>query len=298
MRIRPLQRDDRDALLRIWNDSATYDRLGAALLEEKIWADQDLVPACCLVADTDGRTAGFAVGVVRESGTGYVKLLAVDRELQRQGIGRALLEALESSLAASGATAIRLLEAAPNYLVPGIDVRYEAAIRFAEACHYERTGVATNLRVDLDDALQRLRDAATAPGLEVRRAAPGDEESVRRFLAANWPGWTAEALSALGNTPSTLHIAVRDGSVVGFSASDANNKGTGWFGPMGVAPDVRQSGIGRVLLGRCLSDLHRQGHRHATIPWVDPVAFYERCAGAWPARSFLRFEKRVARQVT
>jgi predicted N-acetyltransferase YhbS len=60
---------------------------------------------------------------------------------------------------------------------------------------------------------------------------------------------------------------------------------------MGVALDARGSGIGCVLLHRCLDDLRVQGHDAAVIAWADNAPFYQRCAGAAPSRTFARFEK-------
>ena len=289
MDIRGLPRDDRDSILGLWNRAAPFDALDADLLEEKAWGDTDFDPDLALAAVDDGVIVGFVVGVQRSAlQRGYVKLLAVEPACQRQGIGRALLDRVESRLAQQGARSIRLLESAPNYLVPGIDTRYEAAIVFAAAAGYDHVGDAQNLSVDLAAA----RPARAVPdGVEVRRAAQDDGAALYAFLDRHWPSWKAEAAVALRNEPATLHLALRNERIVGFAASDANNRGTGWFGPMGVAPEERGSGIGCVLLHRCLDDLRAQGHDAAVIAWADNAPFYERCAGAVPTRTFARFEK-------
>lgn len=289
MEVRQLRRDDRDAALEIWNRAARYDRLTAALFDEKTWGDDDFDPDLARVAVTAGVIAGFGVGVLRrDTGRGYVKLLAVDPGRQRQGIGRALLDTLETGLAEKGAHRIRLLEAAPNYLTPGIDTRDGAALAFAAAAAYRRVGEALNLAVDLTAG----RTVGTVPaGVDVRRAAPADAAALHAFLDAHWPAWQAEAGTALRNAPPTLHLAWHAGRIVGFAAWDANNLGTGGFGPMGVAPAARRTGIGGILLHRCLDDIRAQGHDAAVIAWADNAPFYERCAGARRARTFVRFEK-------
>ena len=289
MELRGLQRGDRDAVLDLWNRAVQFDALAAAVFEEKTCGDPDFDPDLAVVAVDDGDVAGFAVGVVRgEAGRGYVKLLAVDPERQREGIGTALLEVIERRLARNGARTIRLLESAPNYLVPGIDTRYEASLAFSAAMGYRQVGEAQNLSVDLS---QRIAPRAVPDGVEVRRAVPEDEMALTAFLGLHWPAWKAEAGVASRNDPSTLHLALRDGHVVGFAAWDANNRGTGWFGPMGVAPEARGAGLGCVLLQRCLDDMRGQGHDAAVIAWVDNAPFYARCAGAVPSRTFHRFEK-------
>lgn len=288
MQLRRLLAEDRDAVMRTWNRGASHDHLTQALLDEKIWGDDDFDPRLALAATEDGELIGFVVGVLRRTRVGYVKLLAVERRHWRAGIGSALLEAVEERLASRGTTSIRLLESAPNYLTPGIDCRYREAIAFARACGYEKTGEARNLAVDLASALP---EPVVASDAGIRRAMASDGPALCDFLDEHWPTWNAEAGIALSNTPPTLHLALRNGRVTGFAAWDANNRGTGWFGPMGVAPGERRSGIGCVLLHRCLDDMRRQGHDAAVIAWVDNAPFYVRCAGAVPARTFVRLEK-------
>jgi len=240
--IRGLHRDDRDSILDLWNRATPFDALSAELLEEKAWGDPDFDPELALVAVDDGEVVGFVVGVLRGAlQRGYVKLLAVEPGHQRQGIGRALLARVETRLAEQGARSIRLLESAPNYLVPGIDTRYEAALAFAAAAGYGHVGNAQNLSVDLAGTPPAR---AVPDGVEVRRATQDDATALYAFLDRHWPSWQAEATVALRNELATLHLALRDERIVGFSASDANNLGTGWFGPMGIAPDERRSGIG------------------------------------------------------
>ena len=289
MEIRPLQRDDGDAVLELWNCAASHDLLTIGLLEEKTWDDDDFDPDLAIIAMEGGDILGFAVGVLRrETRRGYVKLLAVEPARQREGIGRALVETLETGLARKGARTIRLLESAPNYLAPGVDTRDAAALAFAAASGYRQVGEARNLSVDL---APRSATRAVPDGVAVRRATRDDSAPLDAFLDAHWPSWAAEVGIALNNQPPTLHIALRDGRAVGFAAWDANNRGTGWFCPMGVAPDEQGAGLGCVLLQRCLDDMRGQGHDAAVIAWADNAAFYERCAGAVLARTFFRFEK-------
>jgi GNAT superfamily N-acetyltransferase len=128
-------------------------------------------------------------------------------------------------------------------------------------------------------------------GILFRRAGGGDYAGLMDLLRSNWPSWIPEVGAALENSPASLYVAVRGDDVLAFAAFDANNRGAGWFGPMGTAPAARRRGIGHVLLFRCLADMAAQGHRYATIPWVDPVDFYRQCAGAAVSRIFHRYEK-------
>lgn len=297
MNIRPLQASDREQLLSIWNGSAEFDFQTPALLDEKIWADHDFDADLVFAAEAGGAVVGFATGVVRELAekrTGYVKMLAVDKPWQGRGIGGDLLKVLEAALRGKGISAIRLLESAPNYLTPGIDLRYARALRFAVKHGFEQIGETVNLVVDLDDAMQ---PAASQPAADertiLRHASTGDRDGVLAFVGVHWPAWIPEVTTALENSPPSLYLGQRGGDVLGFAAYDANNIGTGWFGPMGVAPGARGTGLGCRLLRRCLADIREQGQSRAIIPWVGPVSFYAKCVNAHLWRTFLRFEKRV-----
>jgi ribosomal protein S18 acetylase RimI-like enzyme len=250
-----------------------------------------------LVCEDDGRLAGFAMGVIRGARgevTGMIKLAAVAADRRRCGIGSQMLAELENALRERGAAAVRVCESAPNYLTPGVDARYSAAPHFFSGRGYRRVGEACNMTVDLAERDFDTGDAERTAGLDgilFRRAGGGDYAGLMDLLRSNWPSWIPEVGAALENSPASLYVAVRGDDVLAFAAFDANNRGAGWFGPMGTAPAARRRGIGHVLLFRCLADMAAQGHRYATIPWVDPVDFYRQCAGAAVSRIFHRYEK-------
>lgn len=296
--IRPFDpASDAGAVRALWNRSVRFDPLTPALLEEKVWADPGYTPETVLVYEWGGEIVGFAQGVVRDHGAGqrgYVKLLAVDAAHRRRGIGGELLAVIEASLREGGAGAVRVAESAPNYLTPGLDARYTPGVLFFEKHGYRRIGETSNLEVDLDreDWSTGAEEAdLAAGGFTVRRAEAGDGEAVRAFLGIHWPPWVAEVEAALAHDPPTLHLALKEREIIAFAAHDANNVGTGWFGPMGTAPTARGQGLGRVLLRRCLHDQRAQGLRRAVIPWVGPIAFYAHHAGAELVRIFYRYEK-------
>ena len=297
MTIRPIRRGDAGALLDMWNATARFDPLTPALLDEKIRGDVDFDPSMALVCEENGLLTGFMMAVSRqtdEGPRGFIKLAAVAADRRRRGVGGGLLAAVEDTLRDRGARTVRIGESAPNYLTPGVDCRYSAAPHFFRKHGYERLGEACNMTLDLE-----TRDLGTESqerqlaqrGVEIRRASGSDLEPVETLVQTHWPSWRREVLNSLKNSPVSLHLAVKDNSTVAFSAFDTNNLGTGWFGPMGTAPEARRQGIGQVLLFRCLADIAAQGHRYAIIPWVGPVEFYRLCAGAAVSRIFNRYEK-------
>lgn len=274
--LRKLQPDDAAALLRLWKRSCPFDPMTLDLLREKVWGDPDFQGA--YVAEPFD---GFAMAVHRQ-GKSTVKFLLVDPERRHRGLGAKLLEAAECSLPAGP---IRVCESNPNYLVPGVDVRYTAGLLFLEKRGYRKIGETYNLLCDLNQNFpEEVREG-------VRRAESTDRETVMAFLEKHWAGWQYEVGRMFANDPISLHLAFEGDQLLGFSGYDGNNLGTGWFGPMGTDPEKRGAGVGGILLRRCLADLKAQGHEQAIIPWVGPYGFYNKQCGAHIDRVFWRYEK-------
>lgn len=295
MEIRALSSDDAEALRTLWNQSATFDVLTPALLQENVWADADFDPELALVAVADQRLAGFGLGIFRpDNGIGYVKMMAVHPDFRRKAIGSALLAQLEPLLFARGASEIRIGEAPPNYLVAGIDTRYTPAVVFFERNGYLRFHEGYNLHCDLeaeDWATEAEEAQLAARGITIARALPEDEPAVMDFLAQHFKAWQPEVGKAFLNQPVSLHLAWKDRKIVAFSAYNVNNQGLPWFGPMGTDPTQRGLGAGGVLLRRCLRDQKAEGFTYSIIPWVGPYPFYAYYCGAWIERVFWRYHK-------
>ncbi len=299
MSIRPLEDRDVEAVLSLWNRGVRFDRMTPELLDEKIYEDPNHARELVLIAEENSRLAGFIAGTLRpasEGALGFVKLIVVDPLHRRHGLGSQLLEKLETELQQHACRLVRVFDSAPNYLLPGIDPRYTEALAFFEKRGYERFGETSNMEVDLhaknfDTAAEEA--ALRTQGFEIRRAMMGDKDYLLALLQHHWAAWIPEVERTLLNYPISLHLAWHDHKVVAFSAYDGNNLNTGWFGPMGTDPAYRGSGLGGILLKRCLADIKAQGHRLAIIPWIGPYRFYAHHSGANIARVFWRYRKNL-----
>jgi len=248
------------------------------------------------------RVGGRLVGLAVVSGR-WLRLIAVAPDRRRRGIGSALLAEAEAHARGWGATRLRSGDQPGNYLAPGVDARNEETLKFlgardfAEVARYENLLVPLlgNPRVTAERAGE-LAEAAAARGYSVRRAHLDDGEAAIAFAGAAFaPVWAFEVERALENDPPGVHIAVaRYGAVVAFACHDGNNRGLGWFGPAGTAPDARGLGLGQALLLPCLLDIAAAGHDEAVIAWIGPRKFYQDAAGAVDDRSFIVLEKVLA----
>ncbi len=229
------------------------------------------------VYERDGQLLGVGVA----SGRG-IRILAVDRDTRRQGIGSALLEHAEKLLL--GERRVVVAAEAGNYFTPGV-VESDVAMQGLLLKHSFRELTDTwNLAVMLEPELQMPEG--------LRRATHEDRKSVLEFISQHFGHvWRFEVEHAFLFDPPNVFIVEVDGSIAGFAAHDANNRGLGTFGPTGVASSMRRRGFGRLLLAASLADLQRLGYRDVVIPWTDAFEFYRDCCGAEKSHRFVTYVK-------
>ena len=297
--IRAYQPSDFRDVLDLLGQTHDLDQITEALLREKLEKDPDQSSETTLVACQQNKLAGFMQGVSREirgETYGYIKLMATAPGAGRQGVATKLLETLEDQFLQRSVGRLRIYDVPMNYLNPGIDPRYTAAVCFAERRGFKKTGEALNMQVYPERSLwdTTAEEASMKQdGILIARAEPGERERVMELLDREWAPWKYEAGMALDQAPPAMFIARQGNSVVAFAGYDGNNQGTGWFGPMGTDPSMQGRGLGRVLLYRCLQDMKEKGYHPVIIPWVAPVCFYAHHAGARIDRVFWRYEKEL-----
>ncbi len=117
-----------------------------------------------------------------------------------------------------------------------------------------------------------------AGGVVCRRGESYERSAVVQFVEAQFPHWTDELRAAFRRVPSSVFVAEREGSVIGFACYNATRPN--YFGPTGVAEHERGKGIGRTLLLQALEALAAEGYAYAIIGGVGPAEFYEKAVGA------------------
>jgi len=131
---------------------------------------------------------------------------------------------------------------------------------------------------DLPDSRTLLERLAKA-GISVRRALAPEKHKVTAWIRDNFSeGWVSETEVAFSRQPVSCFIAVKDGRITGFACHDATCRN--FFGPTGVTPKARKSGIGTALLLACLEDMKQQGFGYAIIGGVGPADYYAKAVGA------------------
>ncbi|HEX6177373.1 MAG TPA: GNAT family N-acetyltransferase [Thermoanaerobaculia bacterium] len=254
--LRPATRSDlpliRDILGR--SNDAAYDI--RPVIEEKCFGDGPSGPTTVTLFDD--------VGVAVTCGR-YLRLIAVDRDHRRRGIGTRLLEASNATIA---------FAEPGNYFTPGVWDKDWGTLAFFKARGFAEGPETWNLTVDTT--------AGGAAGAPLSTPPPGDiVEFVRAEFGNIWAFEVARAHRA---------VYIDD---VGFAVVEANNRGLGTFGPAGVKKTARGGGHGRALVVAALGELRQLGFRQATIPWTNANDFYRKTCGAAPAHRFITLARPV-----
>lgn len=239
-------------------NDAPYDL--AAVAEEKCFGHGIAGAPTTRLFERNGQLLGAAVSCGK-----WLRILAVDRDARREGIGTALLRDETVVFAEPG-----------NYFTPGVLKTDEGTKAFFRRRGFAETQTTWNLEVDLD-------------GISGETIRPADADRVLAFVEREFGRiWRFEAAKAFETDPPTAFI---DEDLTGFAVHDVNNRGLGFFGPTGVAKSMRGKGIGCRLLLASLADLRRLGYSRAVIPWTDALEFYRKCCGAKPAHQFVAFTR-------
>jgi ribosomal protein S18 acetylase RimI-like enzyme len=122
----------------------------------------------------------------------------------------------------------------------------------------------------------------------VRRFRPSDLNSIKRISKSLHPEWFTE--EALENIPRDIQfgrcfVVEKDGKIVGF-ISVHSHSGKPMIGWLGVAPDARGEGIGKLMLEKVESELAKLGYKDLRVetvgectpvyePYAETLKFYQ-----------------------
>ena len=253
--------------------------------------DSNFLPENMPVAVEDGRVVGFVLALTRqvplflqglEPQNAWITAFGVHPDYRQRGIGTALFQDVIGRLKAQGRTQLDLAPYVPNYFVPGVDTQaYPGSITFLE----KTIGFKTLYRaISMGNDLTDFQIPPDILELEQRREQE-DQVTIRPVTSADLPevmpfivryfgwDWYRHAqdylLEYFGDTPSqTCFLVARQaGEVVGFCQQRRER-----FGPFGVKPDLRNKGIGRLLLFRCLATMKARHVFFAYFLWTDENA--------------------------
>jgi len=275
VRITSLGRERLDEATRLLTDALPHDRIAVVAAEKLFGSDGKRTGLLLGALGDDGTLAGVIAAAGR-----WIKVLAVAAPHRRRGIATELLAAVPGARRRAG-------DHPGNYLTPGVDVRYGAALAFFAARGFRRVDEVENIRAPLAAPLPCPEIA----GYAIRRVDAGTRGPLLDWIGRAFaPVWAHEVARALDGPRRVVHAAWLGDTPVAFAAADGNNQGLGWFGPAGTDPAHRGKRLGEALLMRCLEDV-RGLPEAGVIAWIGPKAFYAKTVGAVDDRRFVQLEE-------
>lgn len=311
MDIRPYAGSDEADLLDVWHASMTHDRISADIFRTKVLLDANFLPENLPVAVEDGRVVGFVLGLTRqvplflqglEPDKSWITAFGVHPDYQRRGIGRALFTHLMDRFRAGGRASCDISPYVPNYFVPGVDIRaYPGTLTFLhEAAGFQTLYNAISMGANLTgfqippEIVALGEQRAAEDGLEIRPVTAADLPELMPFIVQHF-GWDwfrhlqEYLVEYFGDSASQICFLVARlrGELVGFCPQRRER-----FGPFGVKPDVRNLGIGRLLLFRCLAEMSARHTFFSYFLWTgeDAARLYS-LAGFQRRREFAVLRK-------
>ena len=266
------------------------------IIKKRIFDDPDYQNEHGFLLRHKTEIIGCMIGVVRGE-EGWIKLFGIDQYYRRKGFGNVMLVELEALFKSAGCSQIHVLNAAPYYFTPGLDVRYTNAFCFLKSNGYQFNNYVHNMSVDLqenDFDFSQSEQLLSNIGMGIKRLDHQDQQAYYQWVLGTWgEGWTAESSNGLKNDPvTTFFIVDKHKAIRGFASYDVTMF-RGSFGPTGVDKELRGLGIGKALLLRCLLDMKHRGYPRCEIGWVGPISFYAHTVDAKICATFVQGNKKL-----
>jgi ribosomal protein S18 acetylase RimI-like enzyme len=291
----------------------THDRLAVDSFRTKVLLDANFRPENLPVAVEDGHIVGFVLALTRrvplflqglEPEKSWITAFGVHPDYRRRGIGWALFEHVLERFKAEGRSSVEISPYVPNYFTPGVDTAaYAGAIDFLQrALGFQVDTTAISMGLNLTgfqippEIIELERKRAQEDDLIIRPVSPADLPDLMPFIAEHF-GWDwfrhlqEYLLEYFGDSSSQIGfmIARLKGQIVGFCPQRRER-----FGPFGVHPDVRNLGIGRILLFRCLAEMSSRQVYFSYFMWTEEnAARLYTLAGYKPRREFAILSKKL-----
>jgi ribosomal protein S18 acetylase RimI-like enzyme len=303
---------DEAALLALWNEALTHDRIDAVRFRTQVLLDANFDPAGLLLAEVEGRPVGFVLSIARqvplflqglEPDLAWITAFGVQPAWQRRGVGQKLFDAALERLARQGRGRVLISPYTPNYFTPGVDVdAYPVAMAFLQNRGWQVTSTPISMQADLNGLripaeILELEERLAADGIAVRPVEAADLPALMPFIARHF-GWDwfrfahEHLLERFGPASDGMCflVAARGEEILGYCQQRRER-----FGPFGVDPAQRGQGIGRLLLFRCLDAMLARGFHCAWFLWTGRnVARLYELAGFRQVRQFAIVQRALA----
>ncbi|MFB6724295.1 GNAT family N-acetyltransferase [Kribbella sp. NPDC056345] len=285
--IRSFAVGDGPGLAAAWTAAAPADPIGYPRFRDLFLLDRNFDPAGLKVAVSNGQVVGAAYAVRRripmagadlEPGTGWIPFFFVRPDARGRGLGRELLTAAMDWLRGAGCAEVFFSSYTPNYFLPGLDrARYPAADRLLAGLSFEagydavamdRSLVGYAMPAEVGKRLDELVGEGYSFGTPT-----GDELTTLIRLAGDefTPDWARAIREAvLAGMPLDRIVVARDPvrRLLGWAQHATYEGVIERFGPFGVLPECRGTGLGKLLLHLTLTQMSAAGAHSAWFLWT------------------------------
>lgn len=287
--IKPFQSGYLEGVVDLLNAELHADKISTTDFQHKVLLDPNFRTEGAPVARYGDRIVGFMLGLTRKHpledaapdfNKGWLTLMAVDKDFQRQGIGSRLLDYVLSYLQSERADTVLVSPYAPNYFLPGVDeAAYPGAIGFLGKHGFSTIYRPLSMEISLIDyktpnwVIEKERILNTE-GILFYTFKPDCMllllEHLRLEFPGDWQRLVRETIARIIDgvaSSNQLFLAMKDGRSIGFCRHEGER-----FGPFGVAARERGRGIGEILLHKCLGNMKAGGVYRAWFMWTDDRA--------------------------
>ncbi|MFV0426504.1 MAG: GNAT family N-acetyltransferase, partial [Beutenbergiaceae bacterium] len=214
-----------------------------------------------------------------EAGTGWIPFFFVVPAARSRGLGRRLVRGAMDWLRDQGCQEVIFSAYTPNYVLPGLDsARYPDASALLASLGFvsierpsamDRSLIGYQMPAQVADRVAQLR----ADGWYLD--SPTDDDLVPLIRIAgeqfnsDWARAIREGLIAGMPTSRILIARNRAGDVLGWAMHGTYENVLERFGPFGVLPASRGTGLGKVLLHLTLERMAAIGAHSAWFLWAD-----------------------------
>lgn len=309
MTIRPMETSDVPEIVRGWNRSLPHDQVDEERFEDVILNDPNHEKGASLVAIHDGKTVGFISSAAREGvlgadnrggpgekDRGYIKGIFVLEDFRRQGIGTRLLDEAAKYIKSKEKSVIRVITYTGRYFFPGVNLKYEAALKFFRARGFQKDQTIDDMDIEvkdyqLSDYQKDARRRMAKVGVRVQDYDPSMLNEMRKFVQkVKMTSWFPQGWEERFKEKGDKVVALKGEEIVGW-ASYWPSTGTAGFGPIAVLEEMRGNGIGTCLLLESILRMKDAGADRVTASWTN-TPFY--VPNGWKIyRQYAVFEKDI-----
>lgn len=280
----------------LWNETMTADPITVQKFRTQALFDDNFDPELCYVALEGDQVVGFCLGMRRkfpymerglEPDRGWIVALFVKESFRRKGIGTALMQRAEGDMRQRGAKNITLFAYSPGYFFPGVDgENYPASIPFFEKLGYVAGKHEYSMCKDLHGFRLTPEGLAKKADAEFKgyRFVNFTYDRALELLEFNKEqfggGWKRNALIAMRNgTAEDLILLVisPEDRICGFCMRMIDGN-PARFGPIGIDKNLRNDGLGSILLDFAQQEMVKRGIYHMFFISTDDPGrrYYER----------------------